>query len=79
MNPRGEGRSGWRTLGMLSTAGLTLAFSIAIGGAAGYWLDQRLGTNWIILVGFVLGVVAGFRELFRIVRRVIAEQDEADR
>jgi hypothetical protein len=28
-------------------------------GLAGYWLDQRLGTGYLVGVGFVLGFVTG--------------------
>jgi len=62
----------------LSTAGLVLALSIGIGAGAGYWLDLRFGTHWIMLVGFALGVVAGFKEFFKAVSKVIAAEDESD-
>ena len=50
----------------LSTVGITLVLCIAIGAGAGMWLDNRFGTQpALTVVGFFLGVVAGFRELFR--------------
>jgi len=53
----------------LSTVGLTLALSIGIGAGIGVWLDGRFGTEpALTVVGFLLGAVAGFRELFRAVK-----------
>lgn len=50
----------------LSVVGITLVLCIAIGTAAGIWLDRRFETEpAITIVGFVLGAIAGFRELLR--------------
>ncbi len=58
--------SGWRYLGLAFNFGISLALAMAIGYFGGRWLDGRLGTEpWFALVGLVLGVVAGFRILFR--------------
>ncbi len=54
----------------LSTVGLALVLSIAIGAGGGMWLDDRLGTQpALTVVGFFLGVTAGFVELLRAVNR----------
>ena len=54
----------------LSVVGLTLAFAIAIGTGIGIWVDGRLGTEpAFTVVGFFLGVGAGFVELLRAVKQ----------
>lgn len=54
----------------LSTVGLTLVIAIALGTGGGVWLDNQLRTQpAFTLVGFILGSIAGFTELFRAVRR----------
>ncbi|MBP8952120.1 MAG: AtpZ/AtpI family protein [Armatimonadetes bacterium] len=54
----------------MSVVGLTLAFCIAIGTGGGIWLDKRLGTEpAFTVVGFLLGAIAGFRELFRAIQK----------
>ena len=61
-----EEKSGYSDVLRLSTVGLTLVFAIAIGAGAGMWLDDRLGTKpALTVVGFFLGVTAGFMELLR--------------
>jgi ATP synthase protein I len=55
-----------RSLGALSTAGLSFVFAIVLGAGAGYLLDGWLGTSpWFFLLGFVLGVAAGVRNVFK--------------
>lgn len=70
---------GLRVAAMLSTAGLTLALSVVIGVAIGYFLDRWLNTRGIMVIVFaIVGVIAGFKQLIQIVARANAEQEEAD-
>ncbi len=66
----GEGPSLWRTLGQLSTLGIAMVAALAIGLALGYWLDRWLGTTpWLTMLFALFGIVAGFLNLMRDVRR----------
>jgi ATP synthase protein I len=57
-----------RQLGVLSGVGLTLVISTVLGLWGGYALDGWLGTSpWLTLVGLLLGIAAGFVNLFRVV------------
>jgi ATP synthase protein I len=57
-----------RQIGVLSGVGLTLVISTVLGLAGGYYLDGWLGTKpWLTLVGLLLGIAAGFVNLFRAV------------
>lgn len=54
-----------RSLGYLSTVGLAMVLSIAIGAGIGYWLDKRFGTSpWMFFVFLGFGIIAAFRNLF---------------
>jgi ATP synthase protein I len=54
----------------LSTLGLTLVFSTFIGLAIGLGLDKLLHTKPYLTIAFlVVGIVAGFVNIFRSVRR----------
>ncbi|UCF56562.1 MAG: AtpZ/AtpI family protein [Deltaproteobacteria bacterium] len=54
-----------RTLGYLSTVGLSMAFAIGIGAVIGYYLDKKFGTGpWLFFVFLGFGIAAAFRNLY---------------
>ena len=54
-----------RTLGYVSSVGLSMAIAIALGAGIGYWLDTKFGTSpWLLLVFLGFGIVAAFRNLY---------------
>ena len=52
---------------------LQLALAVPIGCfvglAAGWWLDKKLHTHWIVIVGMLLGAAGGFVQIFQYVSR----------
>jgi ATP synthase protein I len=54
-----------RELGALSTVGFSFVLAIVIGFGAGVLLDRWLGTNWLWIVFFVFGLVAGILNVYR--------------
>lgn len=60
----------------LSTVGLELGLSVLIGLFVGQYLDEWLGTEpWLLLLFLILGMVAGFRSIFRLLRDLNARKD----
>jgi ATP synthase protein I len=69
-----------RTLGVLSTVGLTMVFATVIGLFVGLWLDGKLGTTpWMTALFLLLGIIAGFRNLFVHVKKSQDELDEGNK
>lgn len=61
----------FRTLGYLSTIGLTMGFSIGIGAVAGHFLDKKFGTHpWLFIIFLLLGIAAAFKNLYRMYNRI---------
>ena len=59
-----------------STVGLELGFSIAIGVAAGYYLDQWLDTSpWLTIFLLLCGVAAGFKRIYQALKSLEREQE----
>lgn len=54
-----------KALALLSQVGLLMAIPIFLCVFVGIWLDEKMGTNGLFLVIFILlGVMAAFRNLF---------------
>lgn len=78
MAPGGE--PGFKSLGELASLGMTMVLATVIGLAAGYYADRWLGTSpWLLLLGLLLGIAAGFVSLFRAAKAVERELDDTDR
>jgi ATP synthase protein I len=68
-------------LELLSTAGtigLQLVSATFIGLAMGYFLDKWLGTEpWLLVIFLLLGIVAGFRDVYREAQRMQRKADNS--
>ena len=71
----------WKEYGRYGSVGIELVLSILIGFYGGRWLDNRFGggRGWITLVGFAVGVYAGFRQIFRASKEIERAADATDR
>jgi F0F1-type ATP synthase assembly protein I len=68
-----------RLIGVLSTVGLTLVFATVIGLYIGIKIDQWLGTSpWFTGIFLLMGIFAGFRNLFVYAKRSQKTFDEDD-
>ncbi len=47
-----------------STIGLVLVISIFIGFGVGYWLSTVFNSNIFIILGLIVGIIAGFRQVY---------------
>jgi ATP synthase protein I len=60
-----------------STLGLEMGLSVAVGAAIGYYLDRWLKTEpWLLICFILFGVVAGYRSLYRALKRLQKEDAE---
>jgi ATP synthase protein I len=72
-------RFNFRKLAELSSLGLLLPSSIAVGLFMGYFLDKLFGTHpWMLSIFTLLGVASGFLSLFRGLKKIGIEKDEED-
>jgi len=54
-----------------------LPAAILVGSLIGYWIDTKFHTQpWGVLIGFVLGVIAGFTNLIRDYERLQNKEDD---
>jgi ATP synthase protein I len=59
-------------LALFSEIGMLLLVTTLVGVAAGYWVDQRLGTLPVfVLVGFLAGAGSGAVGIWRLITRFL--------
>jgi F0F1-type ATP synthase assembly protein I len=77
--PRRPRRGKYQKLAELSSLGLVLPSSIAVGMVIGYLLDRLFGTHpWLLGAFTVLGVASGLLNLVRSLQRIGVEKDNDD-
>ncbi|MCE2982120.1 MAG: AtpZ/AtpI family protein [Parachlamydia sp.] len=65
-----ESKQRWKQVGVYLTIPFILSVSPILGWLIGNWLDKRLHTAPFLMYGGVLlGFIAGFREIYRIIKR----------
>lgn len=69
-----------------SMVGLQLVFATFIGLAVGYGLDYVMDKwfgiqtfPWLMVIFFIFGIIAGFRDLFRMAMKSTKTEDESDK
>ncbi len=74
-----DDRQLFKSLGFLSSIGISMVAATLIGLAMGYYLDQWLETSpWLTLIFLTFGIIAGFRNIFILTRREIKRQQKED-
>jgi len=69
LNEQNKDKNLLRQLFEASTIGLQFVLSIVVGFFMGYGLDKLFGTTYLKFVFLVMGIIAGFRELFRMAKK----------
>ena len=65
-----------RTLGLISSMGISVALAIAIGVYMGLTLDRWLGTDpWFFFIFLFFGIAAGFRNIYIIAGKEIKKDE----
>jgi F0F1-type ATP synthase assembly protein I len=63
----------------LASVGIEFSVSTVVGLLGGQWLDTKLGTTpYLMLVGLILGVIAGGRSLLSAARKANARSTKQD-
>lgn len=66
----------FRSLGLLSSVGISMVAASCIGLFIGITLDKWLGTDpWMTIIWLGIGIAAGFRNIFILTRRALREQN----
>ena len=65
----------FKSLGFLSSVGISLVAAILIGLAMGYYLDQWLDTRPLFtMIMMLIGIISGFRNVYILTKRELRRQ-----
>jgi ATP synthase protein I len=68
----------FKTLGVVSSMGISFVLAIIIGVFIGLQLDKWFGTDpWFFFIFLLFGIIAGFRNLYIITKRVIKKDENS--
>lgn len=77
---KAEIRAIFRAMSLITTLGISIVACIGMGVFLGWLLDGLLGTTpWLILVFSLLGVVAAFKTMFEMLKRVESSDAEKEK
>ena len=69
-----------KSLGFLSSVGISMVASTFIGLAMGYYLDKWLKTSpWLTLIFLGFGIVSGFRNIYILTDRELKRQQKEEK
>ena len=58
----------WRSAGQAASLGIEIGLCFFIGGGAGYYLDRKLNTHWIMYLGLFFGLGAAIKAVMRVTK-----------
>ncbi|RME32947.1 MAG: AtpZ/AtpI family protein [Deltaproteobacteria bacterium] len=68
-----------KSIGFLSSVGISMVASCLIGLAMGYYLDKWLDTSpWLTLVFLGFGIASGFRNVYILTERELRRQQREE-
>ena len=66
----------FRSLGLLSSVGISMVAATCIGLFIGVYLDEWFGTKpWMTIIWLGIGIAAGFRNIYILTRRALHDQN----
>jgi ATP synthase protein I len=69
----------FRSLGFLSSVGISMVAATLIGLGMGWWLDKKFDSSpWFTLIFLGFGIVSGFRNIYILTERELKRSQKED-
>lgn len=68
-------RTVYQALAMISQFGINMLVPIFLCSFLGNFLDQKFGTSFLVVLFFFIGALAGFRNVYRMAKRIYGEKE----
>lgn len=75
---RTDYRPVYRAMAMISQFGINMIVPICLMSALGIWLDGKLGTSYWMVVLFFVGAIAGFRNVYIVMKSFWKSPEKED-
>lgn len=72
-------RNVYKALSLITQFSINMLVPIFGCSFLGIFLDRKLGTNYLMIVLFFLGALAGFRNVYRMAATIFKEKGERDK
>ena len=69
-------RNVYQALSMIGQFGINMLVPVFICSFLGIFMDQKLGTNFLVIILFFVGAVAGGYNVYRFSRQIFAKDSE---
>ena len=66
----------FRVLALISQFGINMLVPIGLMLWLGIWLDNKLGTSWIVIPCFFIGAIAGGQNIYRMAKGLMNGRDD---
>lgn len=77
---KGYDKSVYRSFAMVMQFGIDMLVPICLMTALGIFLDEKLGTSFLVVIFFFAGVAAGAQNVYRVAKRFLGpERDPAEK
>lgn len=63
-------RNVYQSLAMISQFGINMLVPVLACSYLGHFLDEKLGTSYLVIILFFIGAAAGFRNIYRFAMRI---------
>lgn len=72
-------KSVYRSFALVMQFGINMLVPICMMTALGIFLDNKLGTSYLVIILFLIGAVAGGQNIYRMAKQVYTEPSKRDK
>ncbi len=73
------GRNVYQSMIMITQFGITILVPVFLCSFIGIYLDNKLGTSFLVILFFFIGALAGFRNVYFFAKKIYSQKSEKDR
>ena len=77
-NKRKFDKSVFQSLARISQFGINMLVPIGLMLWLGLWLDEKLGTSWLVIPCFCVGAIAGAQNIYKMAKNLISKDKDKE-